>query len=117
MLAGLLDPLAGVGRVGAGAGRAGVAVHPLDAVGGPEPLEAVPLDDAREAPALAGADHVDPLDLVEDLDRQGLPLGDPVGRRLLADLADITLGLGVDLAGVAALGLGRALALLVVEAE
>src|SRR5258708_8975020 len=99
MLAGLLDPLAGVGRVGAGAGGAGVAVHPLDAVGGPEPLEAVPLDDAREAPPLAGADHIDVLDLVEDLDRQRLPLGDSLGRGFLADLPNVTLALSIDLPG------------------
>src|SRR4051812_46863272 len=105
VLARLADPLAGVGRVGAGAGRAGMAVHPLDTVGGPQPLEAVPLDHAREAPALARADDVDLLDLVEDLDRQRLPLGDAgdVGPRVLADLADVALRLGVDLAGVAAL--------------
>ena len=36
---------------------------------------------------------------------------------LLADLADVALGLGVDLLGVAALGLGGALPLLVGEAE
>src|SRR5439155_14649848 len=88
VLARLADPLAGVRRVGAGAGGAGVAVHPLDAVGGPQPLEAVPLHDAREAAPLAGADDVDAADLVEDLDREGLPLGD-LGRPGLADLADV----------------------------
>src|SRR4051794_19671972 len=61
VLPGLLDALAGVGRVGAGAGRTGVAVHPLDAVRGPEALEPVPLHDAREATALAGPDDVDVL--------------------------------------------------------
>ena len=45
-----------------------MAVHPLDAVGGAEALEPVPLDHAGEAPALARADHVDPRDLVEHLD-------------------------------------------------
>ena len=72
-LARLADALAGPRRVGAGARRARVAVHPLDAVGGPQAAEAVPLDDAREAPALARADDVDVLDLAEHLDRQGLP--------------------------------------------
>src|ERR671913_963894 len=53
VLSGLADPLAGMGRVGARARRARVAVHPLDAVRRPQPLEAVPLHDARVAPSLA----------------------------------------------------------------
>ena len=40
-----------------------------------------------------------------------------LGRPVLADLADVSLGLGVDLRGMAALGLGGLLPLLVVEAE
>src|SRR5262249_38007323 len=74
------------------------------------------LDDARVAAPLAGAGDVHPLDLVEQVDGEGLPLGH-LGRAVLADLADITLGLGVDLAGVAALGLRGVLPLLVIEAE
>ena len=58
----LLDPLAGPGGVGAGTGRTRVTVHPLHTVRRPEPLEPVPLDDAREAAALAGPGDVDLLD-------------------------------------------------------
>src|SRR4051794_18154072 len=119
ILARLANPLAGVRRVGAGARGAGVAVHPLDAVAGAEALEAVPLDHPREAPPFARADDVDVLDRVEDLDRERLPLGHAgdVGPRFLTDLAHIALGLGVDLAGVTPLGLGRDLPLLIGEAE
>src|SRR6185312_5911696 len=74
VLARLADPLAGVGRVSARAGRARVPVHSLDAVRGSQPLEAVPLEHAREPAPLARADDVNLLDLVEDLDREGLPL-------------------------------------------
>ena len=100
----------------AGAGRAGVAVHPLDAVRGAEAAEPVPLDDAREAAALAGPGHIDPGDFLEELDGQGLALGD-LGRRLLADLADIALGLGVDFLRMAAGGLRGVLPLPVVITE
>src|SRR5918994_2076885 len=52
-LARLADPLAGVGRVGARARRARVAVHPLDAVARPQSLEAVSLHDTGKATAFA----------------------------------------------------------------
>ena len=93
-----------------------MAMHPLDAVRGTEPAEAVPLDHAGKAPSLAGARHVDPLDLFEQLDGQRLTLGH-VGRTGLPHLADEPFWLGVDLAGMAPLGLGGLLALLVVETQ
>ena len=52
-----------------------MAVHSLHAVRGPQSAEAVPLDDAGKASSLAGAGDVDVLDLVEQLDGQGLTLG------------------------------------------
>src|SRR5690606_24987672 len=65
VLAGLLDALEDARRVGRGARGAGVAVHALHAVAGPQAAEAVPLDDAGVAAALARADDVDAGDLAE----------------------------------------------------
>ena len=100
------DALLGPSRVGAGAGRAGMAVHALDAVRGPQAAEAMPLHDARVAPSLAGPGHVDRGDRAEEVDGQGLPFAD-LGRPVLADLPDESLGLGVDFAGMAPRGLRR----------
>ena len=95
-----------------------MAVHPLDAVGGPQAFEAVPLEDAGESSALARADHIDAADLGEDLDRQGLPFGHPAGVGVfLADFTDKSFRLGAHLLGVAALRLAGALSLLVGEPE
>src|SRR4051812_14006957 len=71
----LADALAGMRGVGRWAARTGVTVHTLNTVRGSQTLEAVPFDDTAEATALAGANDVDVLDLVEHLDREGLPFG------------------------------------------
>lgn len=88
-----------------------MTVHSLHTVGGPQPLEAVPLQDTGETTPLAGADDVDPADLVEDLDRQGLTRGDVRGP-VLTELADVSLGFGVHFLGVATRRLGRVLSFL-----
>ena len=93
-----------------------MAVHPLHAVRGAEAAEAVPLDDAGEAAALAGPVTSTRLIPLKSSTVRVWPSVD-VGRSGLADLADVSLGLGVDLPGMAALGLGGALPLLVVEAQ
>src|SRR5262249_59757263 len=72
----LADPFEGPGWVGAGAGGAGVAVHPLDAVRGPQAAEPMPLDDAGIPPALAGAGYVHVVGLGGPLDGPGRPLAD-----------------------------------------
>jgi hypothetical protein len=102
-------------------------------------MKVVPLHDAREAAALAGADHIDLLAGLEDLVRleHGADLGLGRRRRVEPKLADIalrlTVGLGehfdtsfaqcsaafgaVVLRNMAALGADRLAARLVLEAE
>src|SRR5262249_9480154 len=55
-------------------------------------------------------------DLVKDLDSKRMPFAQ-LDRALLAQLPDVSLGLGADLLGVAAFGLVGPLAPLVIEAK
>src|SRR5579883_2193474 len=112
----LADALEGPRRIGAGARGAGMPVHPLDPVRGPQAAEAMPLDDPGIAPPLACAGHVHPSDLLEEVDGQLLPFRD-LGGPILANFPDIAFGLGVDLACMTAFGLGGPLPALVVESE
>ena len=53
---------------GTAAGTAGVTMHLLHAVRGPLAGEVVPLHDAGEAAALAGAGHIDRGDFGQNVD-------------------------------------------------
>src|SRR5437763_12835171 len=93
-----------------------MAVHPLDAVRGPQASKPVPLHDPREASALAGSRHVDVFHFLEGFDGERLAFGQ-VGWFTLPDLADVAFGFRIDLLRMAAFGLSGAFSLLVVEAQ
>src|SRR5207302_7263865 len=117
--------------------RAGRAVVLLDAVAGRQAGKAVALHRPGGAATLAGADHVHPLDFLEDLAGRQLRTDFQLSRPVQAELADVALRLHVrflrdlhagggqllaafrfDLAGdVAAFGQGRLVARLVEETE
>src|SRR5205814_1763291 len=61
-------PLEDAGGERVHARAAAVAMDFFHAVGGPLPLEVVPPHDARRAAALAGAGHIDGLDLLKQID-------------------------------------------------
>src|SRR4051794_10203703 len=81
----LEDPAGG----GAATDRARLAVVAVGAVGGADPVEAVPLHDTRETLALAGAGDVDLLAGGEDVGTELLAEGvvGGVGRTDLDDMA------------------------------
>src|SRR5207249_5144128 len=92
--------------------RAGRAVVLLDAVAGRQAGEVVPLHRPREAAALAGADHVHALGLLEDFAGRQLGADLQLGRLLQAELADVALRLHVRLVGDLHAGGGQHLAAL-----